>query len=121
MDNDAHSLEFLEISIDRRKMDVGCLDLDRFGQLLGGPVARVVEEGMEEQSARTGDAPALLFELGQDVVHGLESTQRPWQGGFSHLSMLTLIRGYNDYELVARSSHLPLRSPTVPPVPEWRT
>ena len=68
MDDDAESLELLEVAIDRRQVDVRGLRLDDRGEVLGAVMPRVVEDGLEEQAPRVRDPPAAFADEGEDVV-----------------------------------------------------
>ena len=72
MDDDAEPLQLLEVAIDGRQVHVGGPRLDDGGEVLGAVVARVVEDGLEEQAPRVRDPPAALADQGEDVVDGAD-------------------------------------------------
>ena len=72
MDDDPHPLELFEVAVNRREVDVWSLDMDRLRQLFGRPMARCVEECVEKKASRARDAPSLLPDQGQYVLHSLD-------------------------------------------------
>ena len=66
--DDPEPLQFLEIPVDGRQVDVRGSGLDQHSQVLGAVVSRVVEDGLEQQAARAGHPTPALADEGQDVV-----------------------------------------------------
>jgi hypothetical protein len=59
VDHNPESLEFVQVAVDRRQMDVRRDGLNLGGEVLGRAVSRALEEATEKQTPRRGDPPAL--------------------------------------------------------------
>ena len=68
VDHHPEALELIEITINRRQVDVRRPAMDLLRELLGGPVARGVEESMEQKPARAGDPTAVSPEKFQHFL-----------------------------------------------------
>ena len=55
MDDDPEPLQFVQVAVDGRQVDVGSGSLDRGRQLFGRPVGASLEEAAEQQASGGGD------------------------------------------------------------------
>ncbi len=104
VDDDPKTLQLVEISIDRRDVNVRCLRLHRCGKFFGGVVPRSVEEESQEKAPRRGDPTPVLAEEGQRAFEraGVPGTALGWILGVRHASSVT-----DDSDETADGSRLP--------------
>ena len=69
--DDTEALELIEEPVDGRLVDVGMAGLDGGGDLLGGGVIGVIEEGLEDRSPWARDPSPVGSKMGDDLVHPL--------------------------------------------------
>jgi hypothetical protein len=67
MDDDAESLEFIEIAVDRREMNVRRNPLHLFGEFFGGPMGTLFEEAAQQDPSRGRGATAAFAKEIQDL------------------------------------------------------
>jgi hypothetical protein len=67
MNDDAQSLEFLEIAVNRREVDVGRNDLNLFGEFFSGAVGTLFEETAQQDPSRGRGATAAFAQEIQDL------------------------------------------------------
>ena len=90
VDDYAQLLQLLEVPIDGGQSDIRCLGLDRLGQLFSRPVARTVEQCLEEQPPGAGDPAAVLANQSQHVFHGVDLMEVIVDGDGPTHSVLTV-------------------------------
>lgn len=67
VNDDAASLELVEITVNRREMDVRRNALNLFRQFLGGPMRSLLKETAEQDPSRGGGAAAAFAQKIQDL------------------------------------------------------
>ena len=91
VDDDAQLFELIEVAVNGGEVGVGGLGLDLGGQLFGGPVPGLIDEGLEQEAARAGHSPAAGPEEGHHVVNGRDCAGDVGPiRGFAHARRLTV-------------------------------
>src|ERR1035438_1280679 len=72
VDDDAEAFEVVEVSIDRRNMDLGSFRLHLGAELLGGAMASGIEQRSQQQDAGAGDPTASFSEQRQGAFDRID-------------------------------------------------